>query len=40
MSSVRWTGFALVWVALVLFTVESLAHRRRSLQLAAEAVAA
>jgi chloramphenicol-sensitive protein RarD len=37
MSGVRWSGFALVWVALVMFTVESLNHHRRSLQLAAEA---
>jgi chloramphenicol-sensitive protein RarD len=39
MSTGRWIGFALVWVALAIFTVESLRHRRRSLRLAAEAVA-
>jgi chloramphenicol-sensitive protein RarD len=32
----RWVGFVLVWVALVIFTVESLRHRRRTLQLMAE----
>ncbi len=32
----RWIGFLLVWVALTIFTVESLRHRRRSLQLTAE----
>lgn len=31
----RWIGFALVWVALALFTYEALSHRRRELQLAA-----
>lgn len=40
MSPVRWAGFALVWVALVIFTLESLAHHRRSLALAAAASAA
>jgi chloramphenicol-sensitive protein RarD len=39
MSPGRWMGFALVWVALAMFTVESLGHRRRHLRLAAEAVA-
>ena len=39
MSAGRWIGFALVWVALVIFTVESLRHRRRQLSMAAEAVA-
>lgn len=29
MSAMRWTGFILVWVALVLFTVDSLRSRRR-----------
>jgi len=32
----RWLGFGLVWLALVVFTVESLGHRRRQLALAAE----
>jgi len=36
----RWIGFVLVWVALTIFTVESLRHRRRSLQLTAEVAAA
>jgi chloramphenicol-sensitive protein RarD len=39
MSTGRWIGFALVWMALAIFTVESLRHRRRSLRPAAEAVA-
>ncbi|RYU14866.1 EamA family transporter RarD [Nocardioides iriomotensis] len=39
MPATRWVGFALVWVALVIFTVESLHHRRRSLRLVAETVA-
>jgi len=36
----RWIGFGLVWVALVLFTVEALNHRRRQLRLVAHASAA
>jgi chloramphenicol-sensitive protein RarD len=32
----RWIGFALVWVALSLFTFDSIRHRRRSLQLTPE----
>jgi len=32
----RWVGFALVWAALAIFTVESIRHRRRSLRLIAE----
>jgi chloramphenicol-sensitive protein RarD len=39
MSSGRWIGFALVWVALTIFTVESLRHRRRQLELSTEATA-
>jgi chloramphenicol-sensitive protein RarD len=40
MSAMRWLGFVLVWVALVLFTVEATRHHRRAqLQLAAEAAA-
>jgi chloramphenicol-sensitive protein RarD len=39
MPPMRWVGFGLVWVALVIFTVESLHHRRRSLRLLAEATA-
>lgn len=36
----RWIGFALVWVALVVFTAEALTHhRRRQLRLGAEAAA-
>ncbi len=39
MSAGRWAGFALVWLALAVFTVEALRHRRRQLKLAAEASA-
>jgi chloramphenicol-sensitive protein RarD len=35
----RWLGFGLVWVALVVFTLEALNHHRRHLRLAAEASA-
>lgn len=40
MPAGRWVGFALVWVALVVFTVEATSHRRRQLRLAALASAA
>jgi chloramphenicol-sensitive protein RarD len=36
MPTGRWIGFALVWAALALFTVDSLRHRRRTLRLTAE----
>jgi chloramphenicol-sensitive protein RarD len=39
MPAMRWAGFALVWVALAIFTMESLNHRRRQLRMAAEASA-
>jgi len=39
MPAGRWIGFGLVWVALVVFTVEALTHRRRQLHLVAEAAA-
>ena len=39
MTPVKWVGFALVWLALAIFTVEALRHRRRQLQLVAEATA-
>jgi chloramphenicol-sensitive protein RarD len=40
MNPVKWVGFVLVWVALAIFTVEALRHhRRRQLQMAAEAAA-
>jgi chloramphenicol-sensitive protein RarD len=35
----RWAGFGLVWVALAIFTVEAVNHRRRQLRLVAEASA-
>lgn len=39
MPLARWIGFGLVWVALVLFTVEAIRHRQRQLRLTAEASA-
>ena len=39
MSPGRWVGFALVWVALAIFTVEAVRHRRQQLQLSVEAAA-
>jgi chloramphenicol-sensitive protein RarD len=35
----RWVGFSLVWLALVIFTYEAITHRRRQLRLAAQASA-
>ena len=40
MTGVRWVGFSLVWVALVMLTFESIHNRRRQqLRLAVEASA-
>jgi chloramphenicol-sensitive protein RarD len=39
MTPVKWAGFALVWLALAIFTSEALRHRSRQLRLAAEASA-
>jgi chloramphenicol-sensitive protein RarD len=40
MTAVKWVGFALVWLALAIFTVEALRHhRRRQLELVVEASA-
>jgi chloramphenicol-sensitive protein RarD len=39
MPVMRWVGFALVWAALAVFTIETLNHHRRHLRLAAEASA-
>ncbi len=39
MTAVKWFGFVLVWIALVVFTADALRHRRRQLRLAAEAMA-
>ena len=39
MPAGRWVGFTLVWIALVVFTVEAVSHRRRQLRLAAESSA-
>ena len=33
MPAGRWIGFGLVWVALVIFTVETINHRRQQLRL-------
>ena len=40
MPAGRWIGFGLVWIALVIFTVEALNHRRQQLRLVAHASAA
>ena len=37
MPAGRWIGFVLVWIALVIFTVEAINHRRRQLRLTVEA---
>ena len=39
MPTMRWAGFALVWLALLIFTFESVRHRRRQLRLVVEASA-
>lgn len=39
MPSSRWIGFAMVWLALLVFTVEAVNHRRRQLRLTVEASA-
>jgi chloramphenicol-sensitive protein RarD len=39
MTTMRWLGFGLVWVALVVFTVDALRHRQIALRLSAEASA-
>jgi len=39
MPPMRWVGFSLVWLALVIFTYEAITHRRRQLRLAAQASA-
>lgn len=40
MPASRWAGFVLVWIALVMFTVEAVNHRRRQLRLTVEATTA
>ena len=40
MPASRWIGFVLVWIALVIFTVEATNHHRRQLRLTALASAA
>ena len=40
MPASRWIGFGLVWLALVVFTIEALNHRRQQLRLVAHASAA
>nr|MCW2728927.1 rarD [Aeromicrobium sp.] len=39
MTSARWAGFVLVWVALVIFTLDAILNRRRVLRQSAEACA-
>jgi chloramphenicol-sensitive protein RarD len=39
MPPMRWVGFGMVWLALVIFTYEAITHRRRQLRLAAQASA-
>ena len=39
MPASRWIGFGMVWLALAMFTVEALNHRRRQLRLVAHASA-
>ena len=39
MTPMRWAGFALVWLALAIFTVEALRHRRTQLRMVVEASA-
>ena len=39
MSTGRWVGFGLVWLALAVFTIEALNHRRQQLRLVAHASA-
>ena len=39
MPASRWIGFGMVWLALAIFTVEALNHRRRQLRLVAHASA-
>jgi chloramphenicol-sensitive protein RarD len=39
MPAGRWIGFGLVWIALALFTIEAVSHRRRQLRLTVEASA-
>jgi chloramphenicol-sensitive protein RarD len=40
MSTMRWAGFGLVWLALVIFTWDSMNRRRQSLALERAAVTA
>lgn len=39
MTGARWAGFVLVWLALVIFTADAVANRRRTLRQSAESVA-
>jgi chloramphenicol-sensitive protein RarD len=39
MTTLRWLGFGLIWVALVLFTSETIRHRREQILLSAQAAA-
>lgn len=39
MTSARWVGFILVWLALLIFTADAVANRRRTLRQSAESLA-
>ncbi len=39
MTTARWVGFILVWLALVIFTADALANRRRTIRQSAESLA-
>lgn len=39
MTTARWVGFILVWLALVIFTVDALANHRRTIRQSAESLA-
>jgi chloramphenicol-sensitive protein RarD len=39
MPPARWAGFALVWVALAVFTVEAVRYQRRSMRVAVDSIA-
>ncbi|MGZ5421886.1 MAG: EamA family transporter RarD [Aeromicrobium sp.] len=39
MTTARWAGFVLVWLALVIFTADALSHHRRTIRRSAESLA-
>jgi chloramphenicol-sensitive protein RarD len=38
MAPARWAGFALVWIALAVFTVEAVRYQRRSMRVAVDSL--